>query len=163
MKKLSVLLFVIFAATGCSTNHYHSPRHSTTSALIYADVISYYPNTVSVKEPEQVCRDTVVYQDRSATGAIAGALVGGALGSMVGSGSGKKIAIGAGAATGAVLGDRASGGYRHIRNCTTMTRRSTVQDGWIVEYMYQGIKGRTVVHEEPVNRVIPVEVYITPR
>lgn len=101
----------------------------TISAL---PLMAYATDYVTVKHPRQECwTEQVASRSSDYGGAIIGGIAGGILGNQIGGGSGKTIATGVGAATGAVIGDRiASGPSNHatqtVQRCRTVIYKERV-------------------------------------
>lgn len=99
---------------------------------------------------EQVCENVQVpnhgHSQFDQNGAIVGGIIGGLIGSQIGKGDGNKVAIGAGAITGAIIGgkqdDNGHHGYRTEQRCTTKTRyRTTYQEVYShseITFFYNG-------------------------
>lgn len=107
-------------------------------------------------------------------GAVLGAIVGGGIGSMAGKGNGKVAAAAVGAAIGAVVGDRtanantnvnttsaSSSRYESYQKCDIERRPREVNNGYRVEYSYNGLTGETVMHDYP-GKTIPATLTLSP-
>lgn len=142
-----------------------------------ARVISVQPQTQRVNNPRQDCHTEYqrenVYEprDRSLGGSIIGGVAGGLLGSTIGRGNGRVAAAAVGAGIGAIVGDRVdnnqrSGGYQRYENrpverCVSVDNWQTVNNGYVVQYQYNGRNYSTVMDRDPGN-YIPVHVGVRP-
>jgi len=111
----------------------------------YKDIVKKVPHTSYVCEIVEVPIYGQEQFDQS--GAIVGGIVGGLLGSQIGKGSGNKVATGAGAITGAIIGGKKEGGvvgYRQQEQCrnqtTYDTERQTVYSHSTVTFWENGKK-----------------------
>ena len=158
----------------------------------YAEVIRVEPlyRTVQVAQPVQQCwQQPVTYQQNvghghghrdgsSYTGPIVGGVVGGLLGNQLGKGDGRTLLTVAGVVLGASGGNdvsrrsqRHGQRYQQTRAVTVSERRcSTTQnytprqqnDGYLVEYRYQGRVYSTRMAYDP-GRRLPVNVQVVPQ
>ena len=142
-----------------------------------ARVISVQPQTQRVNNPRQDCHTEYqresVYEprERSLGGSIIGGVAGGLLGSTIGRGNGRVAAAAVGAGIGAIVGDRVDnnqrgGGYQRYENrpverCVSVDNWQTVNNGYLVQYQYNGRNYSTVMDRDPGN-YIPVYVGVRP-
>lgn len=107
----------------------------------YAEVRSAVPRYEQVNTPREECWNERVYDNgggyRTTTGPVdsymgpvIGGLAGGLIGSVLGKGDGNKWAIGAGAVTGAIVGDRMSRRDAYVPAAPQEVRRCKVTDHW---------------------------------
>jgi uncharacterized protein YcfJ len=115
---LLAVVGVVVLMSGCATRtvHYGQPGYGYPAHVYqnqhyqyqypapqpYVQQYSYQPSEPVYSAPQVRC------EPNPTAGAIMGAVAGGLLGSLVGGGNGNKIAIGAGAATGAIVGQNLS-------------------------------------------------------
>ena len=137
----------------------------------YADVISSHPMREEVNRPSERCwvessERLGSPQERSATGAVVGAITGGLLGNHVGGGSGRALATGVGLLAGAAIGDNMAN--RDVEPHRREERRCIREDHWVQEvtgyevtYRYGGMQ-RTVVLPRDPGRRLEVEVNVVP-
>ena len=164
MKKLLLVMLspvVVFAA-----------NIATDSSTGLGKVTSIQPNyvTTQTQVPQKTCTDTTTNTPTtqgSTTGKVVGGVTGAGLGAVLGNqvrqgGGGTAI----GAATGALLGGFVGNNLSEQQttqtttqtSCTTtyVTQNNTVQQGYIVQYFYNGIVNQTVMQTKPVGQYINV-------
>ena len=158
---------------------YQDSQNQTHQYQDQGRVTSVTPQTQRVNSPRQDCRTEYVResyyddQSRSNTGAVIGGVSGGLLGSTIGRGNGRVAAAVVGAGLGAIIGDRVDNdrGYgnrgrervesRPIERCVSVDNWQTVNNGYFVNYEYNGRQYSTVTDREP-GRYIPVSVNVRP-
>lgn len=164
MKKLLILLLsptFLFAAS-IATN-------STTGL---GKITSIQPNyvTTQVQVPQKTCTDTTT-NTPTTQGTTTGKVVGGVTGAGLGAVLGNQVKQGGGgtaigAATGALLGgfvgnnlsEQTTTQTTTQTSCTTtyVTQNQTVQQGYLVQYYYNGVINQTVMQNKPVGQYINV-------
>ena len=111
----------------------------------------YKDSTVRIPHTQRVCNtvDVPVYGEEQFDqgDAIVGGIIGGLIGSQIGKGSGNKVATGAGAITGAIIGGKKDGNivsYRQEEQCHNETvyeyRVDTDYSHSTVIFWYEGKK-----------------------
>lgn len=133
-----------------------------------AEIISVKPHMVSVTVPSKQCEQvphTYYVQSREAVPA-AGAVIGGVAGGLAGSlvhGHGREVAIGAGAALGALTGKQVQDNQhqavpvvRYVTECNTQYITKKQQKGYDVTYVYNGQKNKVIMEKPPVGNTIPL-------
>lgn len=145
-------------------------------AADYARVTSAVPQYERVNTPREECWTERVSGGEvraargpeSYVGPVIGGVVGGLLGSQIGGGSGKKVAIGAGAIAGTLVGAHlANGGAAYASGPETVQRCRTVDQwenrlvGYDVAYRYAGRTYHAVLPYDPGPR-LKVRVAVEP-
>ena len=147
-------LLALAAAPAWSQNGY---------ATDYARVTSAAPQYERVNAPRQECWNETVTDGghrtagglESYAGPVIGGIVGGLLGSQVGGGSGKKVAIGAGAVAGTLVGAHLAngtaqaGGPQTVQRCRTVDQWEDRLTGYDVTYQYAGRSYRALLPYDP--------------
>ncbi|MFT3741297.1 MAG: glycine zipper domain-containing protein [Gammaproteobacteria bacterium] len=135
-----------------------------------AQVIAVVPHYVTTSKPVRKCypSEAVVYQQPQSTAPHAGAVIGGIAGGLAGSavhGNGREVAIGAGAAIGALSGNAIQNNMNQPQaqvvrtmRCTTHTVTNKVQKGYEVTYMYNGQQGMVIMNNPPTSNVLPLPI-----
>jgi len=125
----------------------------------YARVVSAEPQTRTLSEPREVCKDVEVVQQapvkdkHQVAGSVIGGVIGGVIGNQIGDGDGRKIAKIAGALGGAYAGNKVQERIQESRTVTTTEKKCEtvyesreVPDGYRVTYQWDG--GTRTVHME---------------
>lgn len=128
-----------------------------------AQVIAVKPHYVSESIPERRCHEVqhtvYVNQESSApgAGAVVGGVAGGLLGSQVGGGRGKIVASVAGATIGAITGANMQSNMNqpqpyaaYSTQCATHYIKTSVQKGYEVTYLYNGVQSTMLMNNAPV-------------
>ncbi len=135
-----------------------------------AQVIAVSPHYVSQSYPVRNCQpvQNVVYGDAKKGIPGAGAVIGGVAGGLAGSaihGNGRNVAIGVGAAVGALSGNAIQQNMNQPQpqvitstSCTTHTATKKVQKGYDVTYLYDGVQGSVRMSTPPVGGTIPLPI-----
>ena len=132
-------------------------------------VVSSNPVYENVNEPRRDCwTEQSGYEaprERGYGGAILGGITGAILGAQVGRGGGRDVAIGVGAATGAIVGDnidndgRRPAGPRIEQRCRTVDNWSKRLSGYDVAYRYHGQTFTAFMPYDP-GRTVKVDVSV---
>lgn len=164
MKKLLIVLLspsLLFAAS-IATND--------TTGL--GKITSIQPNyvTTQTQVPQKSCTDTTTNTPTtkgSTTGKVVGGITGAGLGAVLGNqvsqgGGGTAIGAVSGALLGGFVGNNLSEETTTQAttqtSCTTtyVTQNQTVQQGFIVNYYYNGINNQTIMQTKPVGQYLNV-------
>lgn len=163
MQKFLILLFpsLSFAAS-----------IATDSSTGLGKIISIQPNYVSqtTQIPQKSCTDTTTNTPTS-QGTTNGKIVGGVMGAGLGAIAGNQVKQGGGgtaigAVTGALIGGFVGNNVSQQQttekttttSCTTtyVNQTTQVQQGYLVQYYYNGIINQTVMQNKPVGQYINV-------
>lgn len=164
MKKL--LLIIISPVIAYAANI------ATDSSTGLGKVTSIQPNyvTTQTQVPQKTCTDTTT-NTPTTSGTTTGKVVGGVTGAGLGAVLGNQVKHGGGgtaigAATGALLGGFVGNNLSETQtnqtstqtSCTTtyITQSQQVQQGYLVQYYYNGITNQTVMQNQPVGQYINV-------
>jgi uncharacterized protein YcfJ len=142
----------------------------------YARVVSAEPQTRTLSEPREVCKDVEVVQQapvkdkHQVAGTVIGGVIGGVIGNQVGGGNGKTVAKIAGALGGAYAGNKVQEKIQESRTVTTVEKKCEtvyesreVPDGYRVTYQWNG-STRTVHMDNNPGQRLPIrngEVVLT--
>ncbi|HMM47046.1 MAG TPA: hypothetical protein PKC12_03600 [Thiobacillaceae bacterium] len=154
------LLGALLAASGAA----HAGPGASDGYTARARVFASTPVYETINEPRQECWTETVgyerhtYREPGAGAAVLGAIAGGLIGSTVGKGDGRIAAAAVGAATAAVVGDRArQGGSRYesvprqVERCQTRDSFREVLAGYDVRYRFDGREYVTRMPYDPGN------------
>lgn len=133
-----------------------------------AQVVSVQPHMVTKSTPYRSCQqvpETVYSRQENTTGAgaLVGGVAGGLLGNTIGHGSGRTVATIGGAVLGGLVGNRVESNmdqpepntvYRTI--CRTHYAQKSVQTGYDVTYIYNGVQKTIVMQTAPMGDTIPL-------
>jgi uncharacterized protein YcfJ len=140
----------------------------------YGRVTRVTPRVEQLSRPREECRTQYVQvpvqsqprgEQRSAGGALLGAIAGGIIGNQVGGGSGRAAATAVGAIAGAVAGDRIDNGdarqvaptthvqEQAVRQCRMVDAVETRTVGYDVTYDYRGQTHTTFTQRDPGQRI----------
>jgi uncharacterized protein YcfJ len=117
----------------------------------YARVVSVEPDSRTISEPREVCKDVEVVKqapvqdEHRIAGTVVGGVLGAVIGNQIGSGDGRKIAKVAGAVGGAYAGNKIQERIQNSRTVTTTEKKCEmvnesreVPNGYRVTYEWQG-------------------------
>ena len=165
MKKLLIVVllspFIVYAG-----------NIATDNSTGLGKITSIQPNyiTTQTQVPQKTCTDTTT-NNPTTKGTTTGKVVGGVTGAGIGAVLGNQVSQGGGgtaigAATGALLGGLVGNNLSEQQttqtttqtSCTTtyITQNNTVQQGYIVQYYYNGIINQTIMQNKPVGQYINV-------
>ncbi len=143
---------------------------TTVPAPEVAQIISVKPHMVSSSKPKQTCEQvpkTVMVEQQAkvpAAGAVIGGIAGGLAGSVV-HGKGREVAIGAGAAAGALAGNATQKKLNqpvpvteYVTQCTTHYVSTSHQKGYEVIYSYQGQQTKVIMQNPPVGTTLTLPI-----
>jgi len=131
-------------------------------AAEYATVVSSTPVNVPMTVAQRVCSNErqVVPAQQTGAGAVIGMIAGGVIGNSFGGGSGRALATGVGAMTGAVVGNQieantavAAGTEVPVQRCQVVNTSQQRTVGYDVMYEYQGQRYSTRVDHDPGSRL----------
>lgn len=135
-----------------------------------AQVLAVAPHMVSVSQPKQSCwqQPHTILVPQQAQVPAAGAVIGGVAGGLAGSlikGNAHEIAIGTGAALGALTGNSIQKKAnqpipvtRYVTKCSTTTTTKQKQEGYEVTYSYNGQQGMVIMSTPPVGNTLPLPI-----
>lgn len=148
--KHTLLFLGLLLITGCATAQTHTGNYHT----ITAPVVHVRPITQTFTVRNDHCSNhTVQSQQSGVGGAVVGAVVGAAIGNRIGGGSGRDIATAAGAASGAIIGDRAQNAPRTVTVCEPVYTQQHHTVGYDVTYRIGDQRFTQFMHYNPGNRV----------
>ena len=131
-------------------------------AAEYATVVSSTPVNVPMTVAQRVCSNErqVVPAQQTGAGAVIGMIAGGVIGNSFGGGSGRALATGVGAMTGAVVGNQieantafAAGTEVPVQRCQVVNTSQQRTVGYDVMYEYHGQRYSTRMSYDPGSRV----------
>jgi len=156
------------AAAAMTSTSASTPAPQT---ALTAQVISVQPHMVLKSVPYRSCRqvpETVYYRDTntSGAGAVVGGIAGGLLGNTVGQGGGRTAATIGGVVLGGLVGNeieknnnqpQPSTYYRTV--CRTKYTQKSVQSGYDVTYIYNGVQKTITMPNAPAGDTIPLSAF----
>jgi len=132
----------------------------------YARVVSVQPDTRTITEPREVCKDVEVVKqapvqdEHRIAGTVVGGVIGAVIGNQIGSGKGRKIAKVAGAVGGAYAGNKVQERIQNSqtvttteKKCETVSETREVPDGYRVTYEWQGTTQTVHMVTKPGSRL----------
>lgn len=137
-----------------------------------AQIIAIDPHMISVSTPYKKCERVphTFYQQQPEAVPLAGAAIGGVAGGLAGSlvhGNGREVAIGAGAAIGALTGKNVQNNLNqpvpvtnYTLHCSTHYTSKKEQKGYEVTYIYNSQQSKILMKSPPVGSSVPVSTLL---